>query len=94
MVEDRMEMLSEDNHMPFGELLRELRIENGIGLSKFAGLMELPTSSLAAIEHGRASPLPELRELLTNNLFLFPEKRRQLIDAPFGQPDKRNIYFS
>jgi len=80
--------------MPFGELLRELRIENGVGLSKFAGLMELPPSSLAAIEHGRAWPLPELRELLADNLLLSPEKRHQLMNAPFGLPNKRSFYFS
>ena len=94
MVEGRMDILSEDNCMPFGEILRERRIENGIGLSKFAGLMELPPSSLTAIEHGRANPLPALHELLADNLFLSPEKRRQLMDAPFGPPDKRSFYFS
>lgn len=80
--------------MPFGEILRERRLETGIGLSRFAGLAGLPPSALAAIEHGRAHPLPALRERFADNLVLSPERRRQLLDAPCGTADKRSIFFS
>lgn len=80
--------------MPFGELLRELRVEKGIGLSRFAKLVGLQTSALAAIEHGRAHPLPELRERFADSLMLSPEERHQLMRAECGPPDKRSFHFS
>ena len=80
--------------MPFGKILRERRLETGIGLSRFAGMAGLPPSALAAIEHGRAHPLPALRERFADNLVLSPEGRRQLLGAPCGPPDMRNPFFS
>lgn len=80
--------------MTFGKMLRKRRLEIGIGLSRFAGMVGLLPSALAAIEHGRAHPLPMLRERFADNLVLSPEGRQQLLDAPCGPPDKRSIFFS
>ena len=94
LPEASMNMSSNDNRMPFGEMLREQRVEIGIGLSRFAGIMEMLPSALAAIEHGRAEPLSALRERFADNLALSPEERQHLLDAPCGLPDKRSLLFS
>lgn len=94
LSEGNMDMSSSDNRMPFGEMLRERRVETGIGLSRFAKLMDLRTSALAAIEHGRAQPLPALRERFADNLVLSPEERQHLLDAPCGPPNKQSLLFS
>ena len=78
----------------FGEILRERRVEAGIGLSRFAGMAGLLPSALAAIEHGRAWPAAAMRKRLADILVLPPERRRQLLDAPCDMPDKRIPFFS
>lgn len=47
----------------FGIVLKGLRLREGYGLRRFAGLIEMPASNLSAIEHGRR-PMPEEKMLL------------------------------
>jgi transcriptional regulator with XRE-family HTH domain len=37
----------------FGVLLKQLRLQAGYGLRRFASLIEMPASNLSAVEHGR-----------------------------------------
>jgi len=51
------------NAIAFGDILRQRRIDAGIGLRRFADLVNVQPSNLSAVEQGRRRPPTDLEQL-------------------------------
>lgn len=77
----------------FGEYLKNLRLERGFGLRRFARMIQMDASNLSNIERGRINPPrnKEALERITNALGLkSSDKEYQLLFdlSRIDQPDK------
>ena len=76
----------------FGNLLRDLRIQAGLGLREFARKIKMQPSNLSALENGRVSPPRDAADLFemaeTLNLRKGTKEWDQFFNSAADAPDR------